>query len=324
MHQDANAAEGGPPAAATDPPVNGTTGAARPAAPAARTPPDRAAIRINIDQLHIALVWRDPDSTYYLDLHTGEIFLHHFNKDLTRDAEVKDGVDRYLPIRAIDPKHSYQAVADFVEFLPNCAVRDELRKIILGKGAFRRFKDYIAQHAAEKELWLIFKEQREMTYVDQWLAALPFPHEPFDPYAERRKARLASLDGLRNKRIRVRRVDHVHVRAVDLEEARRFYQDLLQLVPLEPSPDRRGLPPSCWFRCGNVEVHVVQDAAAAASVAETPLLAFEVASLAQARSALEAAGIAPGPECVAAGRKGFVVQDPTGNRIELMEPGAVA
>ncbi len=283
----------------------------------------RPPIRINIDQLHIALVWRDPGSTYVLDLQTGEVFLHHYNADAARDAEVRTHTERYHPIRPIDPKHSYQAVADFVEFLPESPVRNQLRATILGKGAFRRFKDFVAGHPAEKELWLIFKEQREMSYVEQWLALLPYPHEPYDPFAERRKARLDSIENLRSKRVRIRRVDHLHLRVQDLAAARDFYQELLQLPAAETTPlAAPGEAGSC-LRCGNLELHLVHDPQMSrAESGGAPALAFEVASLAQARQALESAGVAVGPEEVLPGGRRALLEDPSGNRIELLEPAA--
>lgn len=281
--------------------------------------PARPPIRINIDTLHIALVWRDPESAYRLDLRTGEIFLHLPKNNPAEDEKIEADPERYLTIHPIDPRHSYQAVADFVEFLPGDALRDELRKIILGKGAFRRFKDFIAQHPAEKELWLVFKEQREMAHVEQWLAARTFPYESYDPYAERRKARMAALDQARDKRIRIRRVDHVHLEVPDLDAARRFYEEILQLAPLEPPPTREPGQAGLWFRCGNLELHLTSGAAAR-SAQGRPQLAFEVASLAQAREALQAAGFAPGPDLPLVGGICLLVEDPGGNRIELLEP----
>ncbi|MEK7422218.1 MAG: hypothetical protein AAB131_00120, partial [Actinomycetota bacterium] len=65
---------------------------------------------------------------------------------------------------------------------------------------------------------------REMSYVEQWLGLLAFPHEPFDPFADRRKVRLKSIENLRGKRVRIRRVDLLHLRVHDLAAARGFYQ----------------------------------------------------------------------------------------------------
>lgn len=281
-------------------------------------------IRINIDKLHIALVWRDPGSAYYLDLSTGDIFLHEYGCDPDKDSEMRCPSGRYHHIQPIDPRHSYQAVADFVEFLPSGPVRDQLRQTILGKGAFRRFKEFIATHPTEKELWLIFKEQREMSYVDQWLATLPFAHEPYDPYSERRKARLKTLENVQTRGIRVRRVDHVCLRVPDLEAARAFYEDVLQLAPVAPPARPPGGTATLWFRCGNLDLCLEHSAEGCCTAECAPALTFEVACLAHAQQALESAGIRTRLDGTPGAESRLHLADPGGNRIELREaPAAV-
>lgn len=297
----------------------------KPAASEPSAPPGIAApLRINVDDLHIALVWRDPISAYYLNLQTGQITLHLPGDDPALDEAMATRPTEFLRIQAIDPRHSYQVMADFVEFVSDEELREQLRRVILGKGAFRRFKEFIAQHPAERDLWLIFKEQREMTHVRAWLAELKFPHETYDPYEDRRRARMATLEQARERKIRVRRLHQVCVPVRNLAAARAFYAEVLQLTPAPAEPGADPGAATCIMRCGGVELRLQETPDAPAAPCPGGKLVLEVVSLAQARKALEAAGFPPGATEKTDGGSRFRVQDPGGTVVEFLEPVAPA
>jgi len=106
------------------------------------------------------------------------------------------------------------------------------------------------------------------------------------------------------------RLTHVNVSVEKLDDAIRFYTEVLGLEPI-PRGDRKGK--GAWFRLGTTEVHLAEES--------TPQprskrhFAVEVADLAEARRTADrhAAEIDQEEE----GR--FWMRDPSGNRIEVVQ-----
>ena len=117
-------------------------------------------------------------------------------------------------------------------------------------------------------------------------------------------------------------LDHVQVAAPPGCEgaARRFYGELLGLEELEKPPQlaSRG---GCWFRLGAHELHVgVASDFVPATKAHPGILVESVGALRALADRLEAAGVAVewADSAEIAGRERFHVQDPWGNRLELL------
>jgi len=111
--------------------------------------------------------------------------------------------------------------------------------------------------------------------------------------------------------MRCLRLTHVNLRVERLEDAVRFYTEVLGLRQIERG-DRGGR--GAWFQLGDCQVHVAEDA--------TPQprskrhFAVEVADLAEARRTAQERGVEIDQE--EAGR--FWMRDPSGNRIEVVQP----
>ena len=111
--------------------------------------------------------------------------------------------------------------------------------------------------------------------------------------------------------MRCLRLAHLNLRVEKLEEAVRFYTEVLGLEAI-PRRDTKGQ--GAWFRLGSTEVHLAED--------PTPQprskrhFAVDVADLAEARRTADAHGAEIDQE--EAGR--FWMRDPSGNRIEVVGP----
>jgi catechol 2,3-dioxygenase-like lactoylglutathione lyase family enzyme len=110
------------------------------------------------------------------------------------------------------------------------------------------------------------------------------------------------------------RVAHVNLSIDDVEAARHFYGDVLRLDPAPRPPDmgRAG----CWFRVGDVELHLSLEADADNARSKRHV-AFEVSELDALRARLVAAGAPIEEGRPMAGIRRFFARDPAGNRIEL-------
>jgi catechol 2,3-dioxygenase-like lactoylglutathione lyase family enzyme len=101
------------------------------------------------------------------------------------------------------------------------------------------------------------------------------------------------------------------------EEARAFYEGVLGIPEVQKPPNlaKRG---GCWFVRGTVKIHLgVEDGFRPARKAHP---AFLVEDLPGLRSLLEAAGFRPRFDEPLEGYDRIYVDDPFGNRIELLEP----
>ena len=123
---------------------------------------------------------------------------------------------------------------------------------------------------------------------------------------------IAALWGVKGKILAMRclRLTHVNVRVHNLEEAVRFYTEVMGLEVI-PRRDSKGK--GAWFRLGDTEVHLAED--------PTPQprskrhFAVEVADLGEARKSAQQRGAEIDQED--AGR--FWMRDPSGNRIEVVQ-----
>ena len=123
--------------------------------------------------------------------------------------------------------------------------------------------------------------------------------------------------------MRVRRLDHVQLAMPAGEEAAAtaFYEGLLGIprVPKPPHLEARG---GCWFEDGPLKVHLGVDGSFVPARKAHP--ALEVDDLPALVGRLIAAGCRVVDDEPLAGFRRAYVDDPFGNRIELLEPDALA
>lgn len=115
-------------------------------------------------------------------------------------------------------------------------------------------------------------------------------------------------------------IDHVQLAMPEGQEAdaRRFYQDLLG-IPEVPKPDNLAKRGGCWFEDGRgVKIHLgVERPFSPARKAHPALLVSDIGALA---SAIASAGYRVVDDEPLEGYHRIYVDDPFGNRIELIEP----
>ena len=119
--------------------------------------------------------------------------------------------------------------------------------------------------------------------------------------------------------MRLKSIEHVQLAMPPGREAeaRKFYGELLG-IPEKPKPlplARRG---GCWFESGELKVHLGVEANFQPARKAHP--AFIVDDLPALEAALRAAGVAVKGDEPLEGFRRIFVDDPFGNRIELMEP----
>ena len=149
-------------------------------------------------ELEIAFESHDPASNTFLDTRSGAIVVRDphgefkraaprpvadhagsFDEAAAREvvepsalldsAAADDGADHWLRIDAIPSREQYRMMERFIATVVNTGLRDALQDAIVGKGAFRRFKDAVGRHADERKRWFAFRDALLHRYILDWL-----------------------------------------------------------------------------------------------------------------------------------------------------------
>ncbi|MEM7337428.1 MAG: glyoxalase [Actinomycetota bacterium] len=117
----------------------------------------------------------------------------------------------------------------------------------------------------------------------------------------------------------VAHIDHVQLAMPSGREddARAFYQGLLD-IPEHPKPPHLAVRGGCWFERGALKIHLGVDADFVPARKAHPALI--VVGLPMLLARLQAAGVTVRDDEPLDGYHRAYVDDPFGNRIELMEP----
>ena len=79
----------------------------------------------------------------YYNPEKDEIFLSNIGEcgDLTED-EIEELFEKSIILPTQYEINEYQMMVDFIDTIDNLEIKNNLQRLIQGKGAFRRFKDY--------------------------------------------------------------------------------------------------------------------------------------------------------------------------------------
>jgi Uncharacterised protein family (UPF0158) len=76
---------------------------------------------------------------------------------------------RYVTIPRVESYEGYDYMEKFIDTVEDPHLRDLLSSAIGGKGAFRRFKDVLADHFHERERWFAFQDEQTRRRIVDWL-----------------------------------------------------------------------------------------------------------------------------------------------------------
>ena len=131
------------------------------------------------------------DMEYYLDKETGEVifipeevsrYVEEEDENLREELSdwQKEGIklaqeillkksDRYIYIPEGPPCNGYDLMVEFTEKAEDELLREKLSIALDGKGAFRRFKNVMADYPDYREKWFKFRGERINKKVIEWL-----------------------------------------------------------------------------------------------------------------------------------------------------------
>ena len=104
----------------------------------------------------------------YYNPEKDEVFLSNIGE---YEELSEDEIDELFEASIILPTqyeiNEYQMMVDFIETIENKEIKDNLQRLIQGKGAFRRFKDYCIEINIIQD-WYDFKEQKYKEIAINW------------------------------------------------------------------------------------------------------------------------------------------------------------
>lgn len=104
----------------------------------------------------------------YYNPEKDEIFLSNIREyeDLSED-EIDQLFEKSIILPTQYEINEYQIMVDFIDTINNLEIKNNLQRLIQGKGAFRRFKDYCFETNIIQN-WYDFKEQKYKEIAINW------------------------------------------------------------------------------------------------------------------------------------------------------------
>jgi hypothetical protein len=127
-------------------------------------------LTIDLEELIWALNSRDPlgESSHWLNLESGTIlFLIGPDADDAAEADPRDD-DRWLFIEPIESSEAFRVMEDFVDQCSDDRLARALGRALQQRKPFRRFKDVLTAHPAQREAWFAFERQAMEAIARRW------------------------------------------------------------------------------------------------------------------------------------------------------------
>jgi hypothetical protein len=134
-------------------------------------------VPVNWDDLEVALTTNPIELTCYLDVRNGEVQMLPSGRlgeddDWPSEEEIDAGLEaeHLILIEPLGSSIEYGWMAEFASTVADARLHDLLAVALGGRGAFRRFKDVLLDHHAERERWFAFRNGRVRAAGFEWLA----------------------------------------------------------------------------------------------------------------------------------------------------------
>lgn len=136
---------------------------------------------IDQDMVEAAMEDSSLENSYYLNTLTGEVvFLSEFTDTAEERDERLEEIELsgdYVPIERISSHEAYQWMENFVAGIvapKDAQAAEKLSIALMGKGAFRRFKDVLHGVGDEwVQAWYHWRDEQLHMAVKEWLESLP-------------------------------------------------------------------------------------------------------------------------------------------------------
>jgi hypothetical protein len=152
--------------------------------------------KVDLADLALALEDHSDEHMWWLDPRSGRVE-PRFVRTLGGESD-GEGAGELIRVEPLPAEVGYGDMEDFVGYVRDARARNLLERSIVGRGAFRRFKDALMQYPALRRSWFAFHDARGERRAIEWL----IEHEIIGPesaeraIAERADPEAGDLPGL--------------------------------------------------------------------------------------------------------------------------------
>ena len=130
-------------------------------------------LAIDLEELIWALNSRDPlgQSSHWLNVETGELLFMvgpDAADDLEDPADDPRDSEQWLHVEPIESSQAFEVMEDFATQCGDAGLARALGRALQQRKPFRRFKDTLASHPAQREAWFAFERQAMEAIARQW------------------------------------------------------------------------------------------------------------------------------------------------------------
>ncbi|HOX45100.1 MAG TPA: isochorismatase family protein [Myxococcota bacterium] len=123
--------------------------------------PTRARVAVDWEGLAVAAENQRTDLRHVLELASGQVRPLEAGEECSEAAVL-------VPPRP--PREGWRTMHLFLDQIEDPAVREKLGAALVGRGAFRRFKDLLLAYPELRQQWFAFKDAEVLAYLARWLA----------------------------------------------------------------------------------------------------------------------------------------------------------
>jgi Uncharacterised protein family (UPF0158) len=123
--------------------------------------------QVDLADLALALEDHSDEHTWSVDAQTGRVeprFVHTLT-----GGEANGQGAALVPVEPLPVEVGYGDMEDFVGYVRDARARDLLERAIVGRGAFRRFKDALREYPELRRAWFSFHDARSERRAMEWL-----------------------------------------------------------------------------------------------------------------------------------------------------------
>jgi len=128
--------------------------------------PARHEVDLDWEGLAIALENQLPESHSYLDLSSGQVVTY---TGMLEPPDPPEPRENYLYIPPRPSREGYRTMQKFIQTVEDEQLQKQLTQALVGRGAFRRFKDCLLDHPQERQRWFTFKDLEVYAFAARWL-----------------------------------------------------------------------------------------------------------------------------------------------------------
>jgi hypothetical protein len=85
--------------------------------------------------------------------------------------------DRYVRIPERNSRKAYEAMQEFAQTIEDKPLQEEVKAILSGKGAFRKFKDALGPYPKERKMWYGYNAKKAKKEIGDWLQSIGIQQE---------------------------------------------------------------------------------------------------------------------------------------------------